>query len=65
MNHMTETALVLIDFQQERIDAQSEYYVGDIQEVIAKVNYLIDHCRARGYKIILTKHRETDSLEYF
>ena len=62
---MTETALVLIDFQQEWTNTQSEYYVGDIQEVIAKVNYLIDHCRSRGYKIIFTKHREIDSLESF
>ena len=62
---MTETALVLIDFQQEWTNTQSEYYVGDIQEVIAKVNYLMDHCRARGYKIIFTKHREIDSLESF
>ena len=62
---MTETALVLIDFQSERINPESEYYVGDIQEVIAKVNYLIDHCRTREYKIIRTKHREPDSLEYF
>lgn len=47
MRYMTETALVLIDFQTERINPESEYYVGDIQEVLAKVNYLIDHCRAR------------------
>lgn len=62
---MTETALVLIDFQKERTDPKSEYYVGDIQEVIGKVNYLIDHCRTRGFKIIRTKHREIDSLEHF
>lgn len=62
---MTSTALVLIDFQEERINPQSEYYMGDIQEVITKVNYLIDHCRTRGYKIIFTKHREIGSLDYF
>ncbi|HBB04292.1 TPA: hypothetical protein DCZ39_05375 [Patescibacteria group bacterium] len=62
---MTETALVLIDYQTERTNPESEYYVGDVQEVIAKVNYLIEHCRVRGYKIIFTKHRETDGLEYF
>ncbi len=62
---MTETALVLIDFQQDRIDPKSEYYIGEIQETIAKVNYLIDHCRTREYKIIFTKHREIDSLDYF
>lgn len=62
---MTETALVLIDFQNERTNLESEYYVGDTKELIGKVNYLIDHCRTRGYKIIRTKHREVDSLEYF
>ena len=62
---MTTTALVLIDFQQEWINPQSEYYIGDIQEVITKVNYLIDHCRTRGYKIIFTQHREIGSLDYF
>ncbi|MCX6823935.1 MAG: cysteine hydrolase [candidate division SR1 bacterium] len=62
---MTETALVLIDFQQEWTNPESEYYVGDIQEVVGKTNYLIDHCRTRGFKIIRTKHRENDSLEHF
>jgi nicotinamidase-related amidase len=62
---MSETALVLIDFQEERTNPNSEYYVGDIKEVVAKVNYLIDHCRTREYKIIRTKHREVGSLEYF
>lgn len=62
---MAETALVLIDYQKEWTNPDSEYYVGDIQEVIGKVNYLIDHCRTREYKIIFTKHREIDSLEDF
>jgi len=62
---MTETALVLIDFQEEWVNPDSEYYIGDIKDIIAKVNYLIDHCRTREYKIICTKHREIDSLEYF
>jgi len=62
---MTETALVLIDFQTERIDPESEYYVGDHTETLSKVNYLIDFCRARDYKIIWTKHRETDSIDAF
>lgn len=62
---MTETALVLIDFQKERLDSEGEYYVGEIQETIGKINYLIEYCRARNYKIIRTKHREIDSLEAF
>jgi nicotinamidase-related amidase len=62
---MPTTALVLIDFQTERTNPESEYYIGDIQEVLAKVNYLIDHCRARDYKIIFIRHRDIDSLESF
>lgn len=62
---MTETALVLIDFQREWTDSSSEYYVGDTKEMVAKVNYLLEYCRAREYKIIFTKHRESDSMEYF
>ena len=61
----SESALVLIDFQSERIDPESKYYVGDIKEVISKVNFMIDYCRARNYKIIFTKHREIDSLDHF
>ena len=62
---MTETALVLIDLQTEWTNPESEYYIADAQEVIAKTHYLIDHCRARGYKIIFTKHREIDSIDSF
>ena len=62
---MTETALVLIDFQSEWINPESEYYVGDMREVVAKVNYIVKYCRARGYKIIFTKHREDVSLNHF
>ncbi len=62
---MTETALVLIDFQKEWLEPESDYYVGEIQETLGKVNYLIDYCRAREYKIIRTKHREPNSLEAF
>ena len=57
---MTETALVLIDYQTEWTNPESENYVGDVQELIGKVNYLIDHARTREYKIIYIKHREPD-----
>jgi len=62
---MTETALVLIDFQKEWIDPKHEYYVWDISQTLSKVNYLIEYCRAREYKILWTKHRETDSIDAF
>ncbi|MCX6824871.1 MAG: cysteine hydrolase [candidate division SR1 bacterium] len=62
---MTETALVLIDYQTEWTNPESENYVGDVQELIGKVNYLVDHARTREYKIIYIKHREPDGSEYF
>lgn len=62
---MTETALVLIDYQTEWTNPESENYVGDVQELIGKVNYLVDHARTREYKIIYIKHREPDWSEYF
>ena len=62
---MIEKALLLVDFEQEWIDKDSVYYVGDIAEVINKVNRLIDYCRERDYKIIFTTHVEPDSKDAF
>ena len=47
---MTETALMLIDFKTERTNPEREYYVGDIQETLSKVKYLIEYCREKNYK---------------
>ena len=58
-------ALILVDFENEWTDKNSEYYVGDIQDVIGKVNRLIDHCRNKGYKIIFTRHVEEGSGNAF
>lgn len=62
---MADSALVLIDYQTEWRDPESEFYVGDLVEIVAKVNFLIDFCKARGYKIIFTKHVENKSPDYF
>jgi len=62
---MADTALVLIDYQTEWRDPESEFYVGDLVDTVAKVNFLIDFCKARGYKVIFTKHVEPDSPDYF
>ena len=58
-------ALLLVDFEKEWTNPESEFYVGDISEVIEKVNKLIDFCRSNGYKIIFTTHVEEDSDEAF
>jgi len=48
----TQKALVLVDFEQEWTDPNSEYYLDDISDVIDRTNRLLDHCRARNYKVI-------------
>ena len=58
-------ALLLIDFENEWIDKDSEYYVGDISKVLDKTNDLIDYCRKSNYKIIFTNHIEKDSTKAF
>ncbi|MBW3004629.1 cysteine hydrolase [Candidatus Woesearchaeota archaeon] len=58
-------ALLLVDFEKEWINPDSEYYVGDISEVLAKTNKLIDFCRKQGYKLIFTTHVEEDSEDAF
>ena len=65
MYSMADAALVLIDYQTERRNPESEFYVGDLVEIVDKVNFLIDFCKARGYKIIFTKHVEPEANESF
>ncbi len=54
----TKTALVIIDFQNAWTDDQSDYYIGNLKELITKTNYLLNYARNMGYKIIFTKHVE-------
>lgn len=58
-------ALILVDFEKEWINKNSDYFVGDISEAIEKTNKLIDFCRKNNYKIIFTTHIEKDSGEAF
>lgn len=58
-------ALILVDFENEWIDKNSDYYLGDISKVLQKTNRLIDFCRKKGYKIIFTTHVEKDSDSAF
>jgi len=62
---MASKALILVDFEKEWVDLSSEYYVGDIGDVVKKTNKIIDFCRRRDYKIIFTKHIEKDSTFAF
>jgi nicotinamidase-related amidase len=54
----TKTALVIIDLQNAWTDDQSDYYIGNLKELITKTNYLLNYARNMGYKIIFTKHAE-------
>ncbi|HCU70969.1 MAG TPA: hypothetical protein DIC35_04470 [Candidatus Moranbacteria bacterium] len=62
---MPSKALILVDFENEWIDQNSDYFVGDVSRLIEKTNKLIDHCRKDGYKIIFTTHVEKDSDSEF
>jgi len=62
---MQSKALILVDFQKEWIDENSDYYVGDVSELVRKTNTLIHFCRKNGYKIIFTQHIEKDSIGAF
>ncbi len=62
---MTSKALILVDFEKEWTDKSSDYFVGDISDLIERINKLIDFCRKNDYKIIFTTHIEKDSDEAF
>ncbi|PIU76242.1 hypothetical protein COS75_00015 [Candidatus Pacearchaeota archaeon CG06_land_8_20_14_3_00_35_12] len=62
---MTSKALILVDFEKEWTDKSSDYFVGDVSDLIEKTNKLIDYCRKNDYKIIFTTHIEKDSDEAF
>lgn len=58
-------ALICVDFENEWITRDSDYYVGDISDVVARTNKVIDCCRKEGYRIIFTRHIEKDSDKEF
>jgi len=62
---MSSKALMLVDFEKEWIDKSSDYFVGNISEVIERINKLIDYCRKKDFKIIFTAHIEEDSTSSF
>lgn len=57
--------LILVDLENEWADENSEYYAGDLSELIRKTNQLIDYCRDEGHKIIFVRHIEPDSVDSF
>ena len=57
---MTETALIIVNMQNVRIEKNSEYYLGNLDTMVEKMNYLIAYARELGYKIIFIKHHEAE-----
>lgn len=53
--------MALVDFENEWVDQDSDYYVGDISKVLKRTSKLIRHCRENNYKIIFTRHVEEGS----
>jgi ureidoacrylate peracid hydrolase len=62
---MSTKALICVDFEKEWTDKSSDYFVGDISDVVERTNRLIDFCRKQGFKIIFTTHIEKDSDSAF
>lgn len=62
---MAETALILIDFENEWQDPKSQYYLGDLTSLIKRTNRLIAAARKQNYKIIFIRHVEKDSTKEF
>ena len=58
---MTSNALILVDFEKEWINQNSDYFVGDISNVLERTNKIINFCRRHDYKIIFITHIEKDS----
>lgn len=57
---MSQTALVIINMQSARTDKKSDYYLGDLDLMIKKINYLLEFSRMMKYKIIFITHHEKD-----
>lgn len=61
---MTDTALILVDFQVEYSTKQSDYYIGNPEKLIERVNKLIGFAREKGYKIIFIQHIEKEGENF-
>jgi len=61
----TKKALIIIDYQNEWIDKESEYYLGDIYKKIQKLNKLMADCRDKNIPIIFITHEDIESEKAF
>ncbi|MEK6938754.1 MAG: isochorismatase family cysteine hydrolase, partial [Nanoarchaeota archaeon] len=61
---MTDTALILVDFQVEYTTKLSDYYIGNPDKLIERVNKLLEWARGKSYKIIFIQHVEKSGEEF-
>lgn len=62
---MATRALVLIDLENEWATKGAEYYIGELDNLVGRVNQLIDFCRRAGDKIVFVRHVELGSTDAF
>lgn len=55
---MTNTALLLINFQSARADKDSEFYLPHFAEILPQAQALLQHARDMNYKVIFIKNIE-------
>ncbi len=58
-------ALIIVDYENEWVDRNSEYFVGNISDKIVSLNKLIKFCRGKKIPIFFTTHIEKDSEKEF
>ena len=61
---MNKLALI-IDFQEEWRNKNSDYYLGDFSEKIANAKLLVEFCRAKNIPVIYTRHVTPGSTTAF
>jgi nicotinamidase-related amidase len=60
-----DTALILVDLENEWAVKDSDYYAGNLVPLIKNTNRLLDFARKSGFKIIFITHIEKDSTSAF
>ncbi|PIN75273.1 hypothetical protein COV18_03725 [Candidatus Woesearchaeota archaeon CG10_big_fil_rev_8_21_14_0_10_37_12] len=58
------SALLIVDYENEWINKDSEYFVGDISDKIARLNQLIKSFRGKNLPVIFVRHIEEDDVGF-
>lgn len=57
--------LIVVDYENEYVTEDSDYFVGDVSLMIDKLNKLISYFRAKKMPVLFVTHVEADSSEEF